>query len=222
MSEFHSKILKNYKKFSYWTEKNIGKLLFLVFFIEWSVTTIKWISQNPLLDIYGILFYYISLAFIVAILYWATHSLPYMFYKNKIKIDASLKEDQQIKNQLSVDSRNLDLFSTISIFILSMMIEFSEFESTSFYFVLYYAAMFFIIIMFIYTLISNPTKKLVMIFIPFIIILLVWYAIISFLPFTQLYYLISPIALILLVIIVGISIIILIIKIYLKKNLLKK
>ena len=176
-------------KFLDFTKKNNDKILLTVFFIEWIVSVVKWISNYPPLQLLSfdlwintVLFHSILIIFLVLDLYWVSINIPIQIFNLDKKKEKSLKNIKKLKDKLSEDSRNFNLLSSVLILFLSFLIEFWEFSYYSFYSTIYIAAIFFIITLFIYYLITNPSLRNKIIFIFTIFLLIVVYIIIWFIP----------------------------------------
>lgn len=115
---------------SKWTRRNSIKIVFILFLIEWSLSVLIWISANILLNISGIIFY-----FLISIL--AT-ILPYILYKWWIRVKIIIVEDEKKEKEpssdveLTTDPRNYDLSYAIAIWILARIVDFLEFNEISY------------------------------------------------------------------------------------------
>jgi len=147
-----------YSQLSNWTKKYSDTILFIIFIIGWSISTIKWISQDPLLGIYGIIFYYVGLLYPIIISFLVRFIIPYRIRDDKLKREQLHKPNKSLEARRLADSINFKILHTLLNLALSLIMAFINFSYNSYFLVLYVSLYFSILFVFLFVWISNKKK----------------------------------------------------------------
>ncbi len=180
----------NISKISEWTRDKNNKIVFILFLIDWFISTLFWISANSNLNLFSIWYYLLLLLFWI-ILPYISKNLILKVRKRIMEHPKDYKWNKNVK--LSTDPRNLDLSYSIAIWIIARIINFLEFNNFSLLLIFFIAINLAFGIMIGYmTALFSWKKKGTLIFLFTMVCINVIYVIIGFMQIIVIIYELTP------------------------------
>ena len=135
------------KKFSKLVLNNPIIIIFILFIIDWSISTWNWIAANTFLNLMEILYYFLVLLYITLVSYMYGKIFDFVDLMNKSKLVIKRKGQRTI----------FDLSYTIFIWIIIRIIQFTEFNKLT-YQVIFLTTMLFSGLIFIIVILTTDKR----------------------------------------------------------------